>query len=63
MTMIEQKPIERRKASKERRKEIAARYYQRHRNIIKLAMMLDIPMKEARATYQNSVTTTSPGCR
>jgi hypothetical protein len=63
MTMIEQKPIERRKASKERRKEITARYYQRHRNIIKLAMMLDIPMKEARATYQNSVTTTSPGCR
>jgi hypothetical protein len=34
---------------KARRKEISARYYQRHRKVIKLAMTLDISMKEARA--------------
>jgi hypothetical protein len=39
------------RVSKERRKEISARYYQRHRSIIKLAMTLDIPMKEARAIH------------
>jgi hypothetical protein len=41
-----------RKLSKERRKEISARYYQRHRKIIKLAMTLDMPMKEARAMHE-----------
>jgi hypothetical protein len=34
---------------KARRKEISARYYQRHSKIIKLAMTLDISMKQARA--------------
>ena len=34
---------------KARRKEISARYYQRHRKVIKLAMNLDISMKQARA--------------
>ena len=34
---------------KTRRKEISARYYQRHRKLIKLAMTLDISMKQARA--------------
>jgi hypothetical protein len=33
---------------KARRKEISARYYQRNRKIIKLAMTLSIPMKQAR---------------
>jgi hypothetical protein len=34
---------------KEWRKEICARYYQRNREMIKLAWSLDIPMKQARA--------------
>jgi hypothetical protein len=34
---------------KARRKEISARYYERHRKIIKLAMTLDISTKQARA--------------
>jgi hypothetical protein len=40
---------------KARRKEISARYYQRHRKAIKLAMTLDIPMKEARAIHAREV--------
>jgi hypothetical protein len=36
------------KLYKARRKEISARYYQRHRKVIKLAMTLDLSMKEAR---------------
>jgi hypothetical protein len=38
-----------------RRKEIAARYYQRHRKVIKLAMTLDMSMKQARAIAQEQV--------
>jgi len=49
--MSEQNHVGWHKVSKERRKAIAARYYQRHRKIIKLAMTLDIPMKEARAMH------------
>jgi hypothetical protein len=49
--MSEQNHVGWHKVSKERRKAIAARYYQRHRKIIKLAMTLDIPMKEARAIW------------
>jgi hypothetical protein len=37
---------------KARRKEIAARYYQRHRRMIKFAMSLNISMKTARAMAQ-----------
>jgi hypothetical protein len=51
MTVIKPDNVEPRKLSKERRKEISARYYQRHRKIIKLAMTLDISMKEARAMH------------
>jgi hypothetical protein len=40
---------------KERRKAIQARYYQRHRRIIKLAMTLEIPMKDARAIHAREV--------
>jgi hypothetical protein len=43
---------------KARRKEISARYYQRHREAIKLAMMLDIPIEEARAIYAREVVCT-----
>jgi hypothetical protein len=38
---------------KTQRKAIAARYYQRHREIIKVSMMLDISMKQARAIARN----------
>jgi hypothetical protein len=41
---------------KARRKEISARYYQRHRKVIKLAMILDISMKQARAIAREQVT-------
>jgi hypothetical protein len=51
MTVIKQDNVEPRKLSKERRKEISARYYQHHHKIIKLAMTLDISMKEARAMH------------
>ena len=40
---------------KARRKEISARYYQRHRKVIKLAMTLDISMKRARAIAREQV--------
>lgn len=40
---------------KARRKEISARYYQRHRKVIKLAMTLDISMKQARAIAREQV--------
>jgi hypothetical protein len=56
--MSEQNHVGWHKVSKERRKAIAARYYQRHRKIIKLAMTLDIPMKEARAIYAREVVCT-----
>jgi hypothetical protein len=39
---------------KARRKEISARYYQRHRKVIKLAMTLDLSMKQARAIAPTS---------
>jgi hypothetical protein len=39
---------------KARRKEISARYYQRHRKVIKLAWSLDISMKTAREIAQES---------
>jgi hypothetical protein len=42
------------KLYKARRKEISALYYQRHRNIIKLAMTLDISMKQARREFRNA---------
>jgi hypothetical protein len=41
---------------KARRKEISARYYQRHRKAIKLAMTLDISMKQARAIARSEQT-------
>jgi hypothetical protein len=53
--MSEQNHVGWHKVSKERRKAIAARYYQRHR---KLAMTLDIPMKEARTIYAREVVCT-----
>jgi hypothetical protein len=56
--MSEQNHVGWHKVSKERRKAIAARYYQRHRKIIKLAMTLDIPMKEARTIYAREVVCT-----
>jgi len=40
---------------KARRKEISARYYLRHRKVIKLAMTLDISMKQARAIATSTV--------
>jgi hypothetical protein len=40
---------------KARRKEISARYYRHHRKVIKLAMTLDISMKQARAIAREQV--------
>jgi hypothetical protein len=54
--MTEQNLLETKPANKAERKARSARYYQRNREVIKIAWMLRIPMREARqlAEKQNA---------